>query len=443
MDTRDLTLQSHRQKRVLSVAYAQQSQVDDLHVTRWFVNADWNNQPSVKPLGRAEVRQLFSAKKWANARHYQKAHVWLEMMNAKAKVNRAAVRRYYADSYLLTSLVAFGVTVVAVRLFLQLTGFPQIGNSVLHIAHALWGALLLFIAVLLPLIFANRWAIQVSALLSGVGIGLFIDEVGKFITQKNDYFFPPALPLIYGFFLLTVFLYLYFRKPRQEDPRKAIYHALEGLQDILDDDLDLVERAWIETKLAIARHAQEPAISALAETLSAYVQTQKEQLKEANPGFWRRTARKVDEVGPRLGRKTHRRIISVLLLLWSLSALLTVVVVAFIAFGGVDLQDEVFRASLSNSELSIVDSGLWLLLLLFLEALVGGLAIFATFAWLRGNEERGQKVATFALVISLVILQPLLFYMQQFAALSGTIMQSIYLLVLLLYRRWYLEGEVQ
>jgi divalent metal cation (Fe/Co/Zn/Cd) transporter len=37
------------------------------------------------------------------------------------------------------------------------------------------------------------WAIQASALLSGIGIGLFINEVGKFITQTNDYFFPPAL----------------------------------------------------------------------------------------------------------------------------------------------------------------------------------------------------------------------------------------------------------
>ena len=46
----------------------------------------------------------------------------------------------------------------------------------LHIAHALWGGLLLFVAVLLPLALANRWAIKASALLSGIGIGLFIDE---------------------------------------------------------------------------------------------------------------------------------------------------------------------------------------------------------------------------------------------------------------------------
>ena len=130
------------------------------------------------------------------------------------------------DNYLLLiSLVAFSVTVVITRIFLQLTGFPQIGDSVLHIAHALWGGLLLFIAVLIPLAFANHWAIQASAILGGIGIGLFIDEVGKFITQTNDYFFPPALSIVYGFFLLTVLVYLYFRRPRHEDPRQAMYHA--------------------------------------------------------------------------------------------------------------------------------------------------------------------------------------------------------------------------
>jgi hypothetical protein len=78
---------------------------------------------------------------------------------------------------------------------------------------------------MLPLAFANRWALQASALLGGMGIGLFIDEVGKFITQSNDYFFPPALSIVYVFFLLTVFLYPYFSRPQHPDPRQVMYRV--------------------------------------------------------------------------------------------------------------------------------------------------------------------------------------------------------------------------
>ncbi len=128
------------------------------------------------------------------------------------------------------------------------------------------------VPIFLPLAYANRWAIQASALLSGIGIGLFIDEVGKFITQTNDYFFPPALSLIYGFFLLNVFVYLYFRRPPQEDPREAMYHIFEGLRDVLDGDLDTQEAARIESQLAIAKGSDREEIVSLANAISTYLQ---------------------------------------------------------------------------------------------------------------------------------------------------------------------------
>ena len=158
-------------------------------------------------------------------------NLYNELDKAHKKI-RSAVRRNHAENYLMIALIAFAVTVIVTCGFLQLTGFPQLGNSVLHIAHALWGGgLLLIIAVMLPLAYANRWAIQLSAVSGGVGIGFFIDEVGKFITQANDYFFPPALPLIYGFIIIFVLIYIFFRRPHQNDPRNAMYHVLEGLQD--------------------------------------------------------------------------------------------------------------------------------------------------------------------------------------------------------------------
>src|SRR4051812_2558514 len=101
---------------------------------------------------------------------------------------RSPVKRRNAQYYLLITVMSFAGSVVMTRLFLGLTGYPQLGNSELHIAHVLWGGLLLFIASILPLIFANRWVYFVSAVLNGIGVGLFIDEVGKFITRSNDYF---------------------------------------------------------------------------------------------------------------------------------------------------------------------------------------------------------------------------------------------------------------
>lgn len=60
---------------------------------------------------------------------------------------RTPVKRAEAESYLLISLVCFGVTVVMTRVYWEWAGYPQIGNDVLHIAPALWGGLLLFLLV--------------------------------------------------------------------------------------------------------------------------------------------------------------------------------------------------------------------------------------------------------------------------------------------------------
>ena len=142
------------------------------------------------------------------------------------------VKREGAEKYLLYTLFSFALSVILTRLFLELTGYPQLGNSELHIAHVLWGGLLLFVASLLPIILANRWVYVVNAIFAGIGVGLFIDEVGKFITQSNDYFYPAAAPIIYAFFLMTVLIYFQVRKPSIRDARSELYRALESIENM-------------------------------------------------------------------------------------------------------------------------------------------------------------------------------------------------------------------
>jgi uncharacterized membrane protein YsdA (DUF1294 family) len=337
----------------------------------------------------------------------------------RAKTNRSAVRRDGAEEYLLTSLVAFAATVILTREFLQLTGFPQIGNSVLHIAHALWGGLLLFAAVLFPLAFANRWALQASALLSGLGIGLFIDEVGKFITQANDYFFPPALSLVYAFFLLMVLVYLQFRRPPKKDPRKAMYHALEGFQDLLDGDLDAEEVDQIKTQLSVAMESEVDEIASMAKALNDSIQAR--EYPEAEPGIWRRISERIVRLGRGLGRNTHRTIISLILIVW------VIIVVGFIAILALDV--------------STLDSQIlqWRNPLLIIQAIVGVLMGAALILWLMREETRGLQFATYGFLLSLVALQTLYFYLSQFSALSATLVQVVFLQVLFTYRRWYIN----
>jgi hypothetical protein len=339
------------------------------------------------------------------------------------KIIHSAVQRNQEEEYILTSLISFAATVIVTRSFLEITGYPQIGNSVLHIAHALWGGLFLIIAAYLPLAYANRWALQASAVLGGLGIGLFIDEVGKFITQANDYFFPPALPLIYGFVLLNALVYLYFRRPSRENPRAALYNALEGLQDLLDGDLDPLEQDRIRAQLAIARQSNRTEIVNLANTLNDYLLTEQGHLVVPTPSVWKRGTLWVKDVGLSIGRKNHRAIISITLIGW---VILVVGYVAQITRGGLNLDPQVLELR-----------GL----LIGIQASVGIFMIAAAIFWFLHNEELSLKFGVSGFLISLVALQLFYFYISQFSAITATLLQLALLQVLLSYRRWYLDAS--
>lgn len=105
--------------------------------------------------------------------------------------------RNLLDVYLASALIA----VVATRLFLSLTNYPQLGGEGFHIAHVLWGGLLMAVGTLM-LLLARKPNRRLAAIVSGAGFGLFIDEVGKFVTSDVDYFYKPAALIIYVTFLV-------------------------------------------------------------------------------------------------------------------------------------------------------------------------------------------------------------------------------------------------
>src|SRR6266404_1395650 len=85
-----------------------------------------------------------------------------------------------ADADLLdTFLISAVATIVIIRIFLEATGYPQLGGGGLHIAHVLWGGLGMLVAIVLLLLFLTSTSRLVAAVVGGVGFGAFIDELGK------------------------------------------------------------------------------------------------------------------------------------------------------------------------------------------------------------------------------------------------------------------------
>lgn len=352
---------------------------------------------------------------------------------------RSAVKQPDAETFLLVSLAAFAFTVIVTRVFLQLAGYPQVGNSVLHIAHAIWGGLLLFAAMLVALVLANRWAFTTAAVLSGVGVGLFIDEVGKFITQKNDYFFPPAAPLIYSLFLLTVLVLLVVQRRRQPSPRASLYRVLFGLREVLDGDLDPREQQRLLGELEISRLSPEPHLGSLADHLSRYLQQPDLPIARYRPGLLTRFNRWMQALGMRLGRKNHRRLIELFLFLAGLNALLTVLGLLLAWLSPHLTILDLFGWLLTEAEQLSTQNPIWLVVRLVLQMAVSLLYLSALIGFWRRRESVGVDLAVFATLLSLTAVELLAFYLDQFGAIAGALFSFGLLLILLAYRRWYLS----
>ncbi|HVN54760.1 MAG TPA: hypothetical protein VMT46_10555 [Anaerolineaceae bacterium] len=351
---------------------------------------------------------------------------------------RKAVRREGADRLLLYNLLAFAGSVSVTRLFLQMTGYPQLSINELHIAHVLWGGLLLYIATLVPILYANRWALTFSSIVSGIGIGLFIDEVGKFITQANDYFYPPAAPIIYSLFLVTVFLYNRIRKHEVRDLRTELYRVLDGLEEVLDHDLSEKEKKKLTEQLNIVTgQSASPDVIRLANALKEFAESESLILVPEPPTFWDRAMQKLQEIERRLiGSNRFRVLLSggiLAMAMWSLNYPLMTLYQIYQSREFEKVLIQLIQNRLVRSPLTLG----WFEVRLVLELIVGLLLLVAAvFIYMRKNRQ-ALPLANFGLLLSLTTVDLLRFYFDQFSTIVVAIIQLGLLLMLNYYRSRY------
>jgi hypothetical protein len=337
-------------------------------------------------------------------------------------------KRTGAEDYLLVTVVAFALTVVLTRWYLEFSGYPKVGAGGLHVAHVLWGGLLLIVGALLPMLFVGRRVMQLSAITTGVGVGLFIDEVGKFITESNDYFFAPAAPLIYGGALLLMLLWVMLRQRSGGTPHDAVQAAIQALSDSADGRLTADDREVATERLRAVRSDLPPTEEALAGRIADLLESAEVDATLASAGWVSRGSGRA-----LLERLLPMRLERVLILLGlAVAAFVAVLTTVFVLTFDLDALATIFPESTGPVEKPT--DPIWWLLLGGTAILVGIVGAIAVVAMLRGDARRGADIGIVAMLINLVATGLLTFYVAQFEAVASMIVRVILLALIFDYR---------
>jgi hypothetical protein len=324
------------------------------------------------------------------------------------------------DAFLISAVTM----IIVIRLQLWLTNYPQLGGGRLHIAHLLWGGLFMLVTIILLLSFLGRRWRKPAAILGGIGFGFFIDELGKFITEDNDYFFQPTAALVYVIFVILYLVTRYMQNRRGFSGREYLFNAFDLFSEAAARDLDARDKA--RALALIDKAGDEPLAGPLRELVRA---TDAVPVKPPN---------RLERAGERMRRRyfsavEHRGFRRLLLWglgLWAGIQLLTVFVLVLSL--GLDLGGaaEGF-ASDSVGDLSFVNIGS--LVSATVSAVLIGDGILT---WRRGDRAAGLRRFDRALLVQIFVTQVFIYAESSFSAISGMLVS-----ILLLVTIRYMEGR--
>lgn len=289
-------------------------------------------------------------------------------------------------------------TVLVIRAWLAATGYPQIGGHGLHIAHMLFGGLGMLIALLMSLTLLGSRARRLAALLGGIGFGAFIDELGKFITSDNNYFYRPTVALIYVIFVLLFIAGERLASQSFPTPTERLAQATNVVTGAVVGGFPASDRALALRLLAQSDPAN-PLVPALRDALRRTA-----PVPDAKPTLLRRLETRVaDRYGWLVGQP------------WFLRAVLFVAGAA-VLFSLREVTLVVLTDPDSGRIQVEIDSNAGLLVI---ANLISGALLLVGLLRLRHSRLDAYRWFRRATLISLLIVQPLAFYEQQWTALIG------------------------
>ena len=304
-----------------------------------------------------------------------------------------------ADADLLdTFLVSAIATVVVIRIFLEATGYPQLGGGGLHIAHVLWGGLGMLAAIVLLLLYLSPTTRLVAALVGGAGFGAFVDELGKFVTSDNDYFFKPTAAIVYALFVVLFLATREIRRFRGLSPEECLVNSVELAERLASGTLTADDRDRALQLLAHADQTQ-PLVAPLRAAFLA--------ADPAPMSFTR--LRWMGSAGARtyaaiVSSKWFRRILASVFVIagvaFVLTAVATVALLGGVFFGVLDAQVALDEETSGGAIASVIQAS---------AGLVAGVLIVRGVFLLRRSRGRAYRAFELAILVDLLLAQPFAF----------------------------------
>ncbi len=324
-------------------------------------------------------------------------------------IRRFFIRDMQAGNHLEIFLISAVSAILVIRGFLHLTGYPQISDDDLHIAHMLWGGLLMLVSILVLQMFVSKSAQSFSVIVGGIGFGAFIDEVGKFVTNDNDYFFEPSISIMYVIFILIFLTVRVVQVSKRYSPEEYLMNAIREMEEIVLHDLDQNEKGRIMGYLDKSDQ-KNPLVSELRSVLLAI-----DLVQTPSPGLFRRVR---SYIWLRYRRLTsskwfHRFIIAFFVIQLAASSVYITVI------------------SSKVETLGFVD---WAR---FVSELVSGCFVLAGVVLIRKSRIIALQMFRRSIMISIFFTQVFVFYEAQFGALIGLVMDLLILAAL----QFMIEGE--
>ncbi len=327
------------------------------------------------------------------------------------------IRNESAAELLELFIISAITSILSIRSFLYLFGYPQLGIENFHIAHMLWGGFFMLVALIMNLAFLGKRSKETASVIGGVGFGTFIDELGKFITSDNNYFFEPTVALIYFIFLSLFFLYRYLDSAKKLTEKEYLLNGLELLEDAIASNLKSRDKRRVQNFFKKAGVSQQNN-DIIKPLLSIIDSLEPPPTKKSIPMI--EFLGNLDEYFYKISEKnSFKRVLLTFLIVSTLWNLLSAVTIFTL-----------FITKLVSIKDLIISQNIYMAIGEFLSNVVSTILATTGLLLLRFSPKQALQYFKYSLITSLLITQFFVFYREQFNALTNLIITLLILLAL-------------